>query len=101
MSTHEEPYSDCTVSEAMALHTVVRAMHSGNCPKCTYMAPEKEFEKRRRRSPRNLALMDFECPSCGFAISHEETISAAIEYSAFDKLNVEMFEAWRKRRNSS
>jgi hypothetical protein len=101
MSTHEEPYSDCTVSEAMALHKVVRAMHGGNCPKCGYLGTAEEFQNHWATAPRKLALMNHECPSCGFKVSIDESAEALRAFAPLMAQNVEMFEAWRKRRNSS
>jgi hypothetical protein len=103
MSTHEEPYSDCTVSEAMALHTVVRAMRGGNCPKCSYLGTVTQFQSHDSQSYTvpGAVLLNYTCPMCGFSIHHKEAIAAMQAFAPLRAQNVEMFEAWRKRRSQN
>jgi hypothetical protein len=90
--THEQPNSDCTVSEAMALRVVVLAMHDGNCPKCMHLASADMFQ--------NCQGSGHQCPKCKFRISAIEADAALAAFSPYMEQNVEMFEAWRKRRQS-
>jgi hypothetical protein len=99
--THEQLNSDCTSSEARALHRVVRAMHDGNCPKCGYLGPSEEFQKHYERGPQKLSIVDHLCPCCGFEVSHNESVEALKAFAPYMEQNVEMFEAWRKRRSQN
>lgn len=92
--------SDCTASEARALHRVVRAMHDGNCPKCGYLGTATEFEYNYARAPRNLAILDHICPACKFCVRYKEAEAAMEQFRPFMEQNVELFEAWRKRRQA-
>lgn len=98
MPTSEELNLDVSAEEARALHRVVRAMHDGHCPSCSYLGPAAEFEQHYARGPNRRALIDHVCPQCSFGITYKEAEAALKAFQPHLLKSVSVFEKWRADR---
>lgn len=83
--------------EARAVHRVVRAMHDGHCPKCSYLGTSQDFEVQYAKGPGSLRIMDHKCPNCGFRVTHRQAAEALRTFQPYMTSCVAVFEAWASR----
>ena len=77
--------------QARALHRVVRAMHDGHCPGCSYLDAASAFVRDGSHV----------CPACEFRITAPEADAALKEFAPYLKEGYKVFMDWRLNRGLS
>jgi hypothetical protein len=80
---------DLSAEHARALHRIVRSMHDGHCPKCSYLGTSDSFYPPVRSGGMH------QCPRCQFTVTDYEAESALEAFRPYLQASVELFENWR------
>ncbi len=81
--------------ETAILNKIYRAIHDGVCPRCggnvdALAADRAVFNARKAK---------YTCRLCGFTVTEEEMHAMRFAVTEWGKEAVEVFEAWRAKRN--